>query len=97
MLHPVLAHGAAGIWGQVLVGHRVGRRGVDDDRVLHGPVRAQGVDRLGDRRTLLADGHIDALNALARLVDYGIDGNRGLAGLAVADYQLPLAPPNGGH
>jgi hypothetical protein len=64
VVHPVLAHGAAGVGGEVLE-----RRGSDagadhDDRVLHGAVLGEGVDGLGDGRRLLADGHVDALHAL---------------------------------
>ena len=46
---------------------------------------------LGDGGELLADGHVDADQALALLVDDRVDGEGGLAGLAVADDQLALA------
>ena len=82
---------------QVLERRRLGRGGVDDHRVLHGAELAQGVDCLGHGRALLADGDVDALHAQAALVDDGVDGHRGLAGLAVADEQFPLAPPDRRH
>ena len=69
----------------------------DDHGVLHGAVRREGVDGLGHRRALLADGDVDALHALALLVDDGVDGDGGLARLAVADDQLALAPTDRGH
>ncbi len=42
-------------------------------------------------------GHIDAFHAEAALIDDGVDGDRGLPGLPVADEQLPLTPPDGRH
>ena len=47
------------------------------------------------RRLLLADGDIDADHVLALLVDNGVDGDRRLAGLTVADDQLTLAASDG--
>src|SRR6202035_1025394 len=54
---------------------------------------------------LLADRDVDAADLLLlvaggpvrALVDDRVDGDRGLAGLPVADDQLPLAPADGGH
>src|SRR2546421_6196379 len=43
---------------------------------------------IGDGRLLLADGDVNTLNAGGLLVDDGVDGEGGLAGLAVADDQL---------
>ena len=59
----------------------------------------------GDRRALLADRDVDAANLLLRvagrpvglLVDDRVDRDRGLAGLPVADDQLPLAAADRGH
>ena len=97
VLHPVLAHGAAGVGGEVLERGRVAGRGHHHHRVLERLVRLEGGHRLGHRRVLLADGDVDALHALAGLVDDGVDGDRGLAGLAVADDQLALAPADRRH
>jgi hypothetical protein len=60
-------------------------------------------DDLRDGRALLADGDVDAVELLAfvgagvdgLLVDEGVDGDGGLAGLAVADDQLALAAADG--
>ncbi len=46
---------------------------------------------------LLADGHVEAVHVLAALVDDGVDGDAGLARLAVADDQLALAAADGGQ
>ena len=43
----------------------------------------------------MSDGHIDADDVLALLVDNGVNGDGGLACLSVADDQLTLAPANG--
>ena len=48
-------------------------------------------------RSLLADGHVDANHVFALLVDDRIERDGGLAGLAVADYQLALAAPDWYH
>ena len=97
VLHPVLAHGAAGVGGEVLERGRVAGRGHDHHGVLEGMVLLEGGHGLGHRRVLLADGDVDALHALAGLVDDGVDGHGRLARLAVADDQLALAPADGRH
>ena len=97
VLHPVLAHGATGVRGEVLERRRVAGRGGDDDGVLERAVLAQRLDRLGDGGALLADRHVDALHAEATLVDDRVDGHGGLAGLAVADDQLTLATTDRRH
>ena len=97
ILHPVLAHGAAGVGRQVLVGGRVSRRGNDHHRVLECLVVLERGHRLGHRGVLLPDGHVDALHALAGLVDDGVDRHGRLARLAVADDQLAPAAAHGCH
>ena len=69
----------------------------DHDGVLHGPEVLERLHHLRDRRALLADGHVDADDALALLVDDRVEGQRGLAGLAVADDQLALAAADVDH
>src|SRR5439155_22629476 len=59
-----------------------------------GPRRLDG---LRDGGALLADGDVDALHALAALVDDRVDREGGLAGLAVADDQLALAAAHRRH
>ena len=93
----MLTDGATGVRGEVLERRRVAGRGGDDDGVLHRAVLAQRLDRLGDGRALLADGDVDALHAQAALVDDRVDGDGGLAGLAVADDQLALATTDRRH
>ena len=58
---------------------------------------AEDVDQRRRRRFLLGDRHVDADDARPLLVDDRVDGDGGLAGLAVADDQLALAAADRGH
>ena len=99
----VFAHGAAGERRQVLQRGRLGGGGCDDDRIFEGAVLFQNLDELGNGRALLADGHVNAveLGLLVAagvdrlLIEDGVENDRGLAGLAVADDQLALAAADG--
>src|SRR5439155_4138502 len=86
-----------GVRGQVLEHGPVGRGRVHDDRVVERTVRFERGDRLRDRRALLTDGHVDALHALAALVEDRVDGDGRLARLAVTDDELALAAADGRH
>src|SRR5712691_3401512 len=97
LVHEVLAHRATGVGRQVPERGGVARGGGDDDRVIHRPPL---LERGGDLRHgggPLADGDVDADHALALLVDDGVERDRRLAGLAIADDQLPLAASDGNH
>ena len=61
------------------------------------PVLLQGAHDVGDRRHLLADGDVDTLNTGVLLIDDGVDGNRGLADLPIADDQLALPAADRHH
>src|SRR5690606_31513186 len=74
-----------------------GRGGRHDDGVFQGAVLFELAHHVVDRGRLLADGDVHAGDALALLVDAGVDGHGRLAGLAVADDQLTLAAPDGDH
>ena len=95
----VFAHGAARERRQELHRRRVRRGRRDDDRVFERAVFLQHLDELRNRRALLPDRHIDAvqldllvgLRIERLLVQDGVEHDRGLAGLAVADDQLALA------
>src|SRR5258708_14006293 len=52
---------------------------------------------VGNRRLLLTDGDVDALNARGLLVDDRVDGHCGLAGLTVTDDQLALSASDRHH
>ena len=95
----ILAHGAAGEGRQEL--HRRGVRGGrrDDDGVVQRAALFERLHDLGDGGALLADGDVDAIELGAfvgalvdrLLVQDGVDGDGGLAGLTVADDQFALA------
>src|SRR3954449_9630380 len=95
----ILAHGAAGEGGDVLHRRRIRGGGGDDDRIFQRALFFQHLHELGNGRTLLADRDIDAiqLDVLVRLrverllVEDGVERDRGLAGLTVADDELALA------
>jgi len=97
LLHDLLTNGAASVGGQVLQGCRIGGVGCHDDGVVHGAVLLENGHDLGDACLLLADGDVDTDHVALALIDDGIHGDRGLAGLAVADDQLPLAAANWDH
>ena len=69
----VFPHGAAGIGRDVLHRRRFrgGRR--NHDGIGHRPVLLELAYHRGDRRVLLADGHVDAFDAGADLVDDGVE------------------------
>src|SRR5450759_3267076 len=91
VLHDLFAHRDARVRGKVLERGGILGAGDDHDRVGHRPVPLQDRHRGGDRGELLADRDVDADQALALLVDDRVDGEGGLAGLAVTDDQLALA------
>src|SRR5215475_12308299 len=99
----IFAHGAAGKRREVLHGRRVGSRRRDHDRIVERAILLQHLGELHDGGALLADGNIDAieLDLLVAggvegfLIEDGIERDRGLAGLAIADDQLALAAADG--
>src|SRR5579883_410850 len=93
----VFSYGTACVRSDVL--HRRGIRSGsgNHDRVIHGPVLFQYFHHLRNRRAFLPDCDIDADHILSTLVDDRVQGNRGLAGLPVADDELALAAPDRDH
>src|SRR5207253_2899146 len=75
------------------------------DGVVQRAALLERLDDLGHGRALLADGDVNAVELgglIARgvdllLVQNGVDGDGGLAGLAVADDQLALPAADGGQ
>ena len=97
LVHEVLGHRSAPVGSDVLHRCRVVRRRTDDDGVVHRAMLTQGLHDARDRGRLEADGNVDANDVAALLVDDRVDRDRGLAGLAVADDQLALAPADWDH
>ena len=93
----IFAHGAGSVGRDVLHGRGIGRRGRNDDGVIHRAVVVQGLHHLRDRGALLPDGAINADQVAALTVDDGVERDRGLAGLAIADDQFALAAADRNH
>jgi len=69
--------------------------GHDNDGVVHRALIAQNCHGLGHSGRALANGAIDANDVLAALIEDGVNGDRGLACLAVAKNQFTLAAADG--
>ena len=97
VFHPVLAHCATCVWREVFERCRIAGWCGHHHGVFECTKLTQRLHRLGNRRALLADGYIDALHTESALVDDGVDGDSGLARLAVTDDQLALTATDRGH
>ena len=89
--HEVLRDAGRGVRCDVGQSRRVVAFGHDDDGVIHRALFAQLGDDLGDGGRALADGAIDAQHILIALIQNGVDGDGGLAGLPIAEDQFSLA------
>ena len=95
-----LADRAAGEGRQELHRRRVRSGGGDNHGVFERAVLFQDLGELGDRRALLADSDVDAVELLALvvplvqrlLVEDRVERDRGLAGLTIADDEAPRWP-----
>lgn len=94
LLHEPFPDARGRVRRDVLEAGRVVALGNDDNGVIQSVVLAQRVDNLRDGGRALADRTIDTEYILVALVDDCVDGKRGLARLAVAENQLPLAATN---
>src|SRR5664279_5506243 len=95
----IFAHGAAGKRRQELHRCRIGSGGGDDNGIIERALLFEHLDELRHGGALLPDRDIDAiefdllvgLRVERLLVEDGVERDRRLAGLAVADDQLALA------
>lgn len=98
-----LSNGTSGVRGQELKGSSLGSGGSNNDGVLKGVMELEGVDDVGNSGSLLSDCDINAEELfldvsrveVGLLVDDGINGDGGLAGLSVTNDQLSLSSTNG--
>ena len=98
-----LTDGASRVRGQELERCGVTGGSGNNDGVLHAVSLLEEAANVGDGRSLLADGDVDAVEGLGvvagledgLLVDDGVDGDGGLASLSVTDDQLTLSSANG--
>ncbi len=65
--------------------------------MLHRAMLFQSRDHLSNARPFLTNGDVNADEVFALLVDDGVNGHGGLAGLAVTDDQLTLSATNRDH
>lgn len=90
---------------QVLERSGLGGSSGNNDGVLHGIILLKSLDKLGNSRSLLTDGDVDAVQLLGLvvgvvpplLVENGIQGDSGLSGLTITNNQLTLATADGNH
>ncbi len=97
MIKKVFAHRTTGVRRDVLHRRAVRGWGCHNDRVFHGAFFFELPHNTCDRRGFLTDGDVDTLDARTALVNDRVDGDGGLAGLAVADDQLALAAADRHH
>ncbi len=95
--HELLGDAGCGIGRDIREPRGLVACGDDDDGVSHGAAFPEGGHHLGDRRRPLTDGAVHAQHILAALIQDRVDGDRGLAGLAVAENQFALAAPDRHH
>jgi hypothetical protein len=100
-----LTNGGTGEGSDVLERGGLRGSGGNNNRVLHRVVFLEGLDELGDGRTLLADSDVDTVKLLllvgtavpTLLVEHGIESDGSLSGLTITNDQLTLATTNGNH
>ena len=95
LVHEVFAHRGARVGRDVEHGRRFRGAGADDNGVVHRAVLPQFLHHARHGGFLLPDGDVDADHVLALLVDDGVEGNGGFAGLAIADDELALTAADG--
>jgi hypothetical protein len=86
----MFGHRRSRVRGDVLQRSRAAGPGDDHGRIVHGAVLFQFGHHRSHRGILLAHRDVEALDARIALIQDRVDGNRRLAGLAVADDQFPL-------
>ena len=96
-VHKELAHRATRIGCDVLQRARLRSRCRDDNRVVHRTGLFERIHQCCDGGTLLSDCDINTNDILALLVQDGVECNRRLSGLAVADDQLSLTASDRDH
>ena len=98
----VFSDGGSGKRSIVLQRGGIGGGGGHDYGVVHRALLAQRLHYGRNRRAFLPHSHVDTIYGIAvqvalALIDDSVDGNCGLAGLAVADNQLALAAADRNH
>lgn len=98
-------HSASRERSEVLEGGSLGSGGGNNDGVFHGVVLLQSLNELSDSGTLLSDSNVDTVELLvlvlavipSLLVEDGVNGNGGFAGLTITNDEFTLTTTNGHH
>ena len=93
----VFAHRATGVRGDELHSCRIRSGGGNDDGVFQRAVLFQRAYHVGDRRSLLANSHVDTGHALTLLVQDSVHCDSGLTRLTVTNDQLTLTTADRHH
>ena len=97
VLHPLFTDGTARIRSYVLQRCKLTGRSGNYSGVAHRAVLRQSLNNRSNRGRLLSYGNIDTFHALPLLIDNGINSDRRLTGLSVADDQLTLSSSDRHH
>ena len=98
----IFTNGASGVWSQELKRSGVRCGSGNNDGVLHAVSLLEEAANVGYGGSLLANSDVDAVEGLgvvtsledSLLVDDGVNGNGGLAGLSVTNDQFTLTSAN---
>ena len=98
----VLTDGASRVWGKELKWGGIRGGGSNDASVVHGTLVSEDLDDVGNGRSLLTNGNVDAVKLLGEvitsvaslLVNDGIDGNGSLSSLSITNDELSLSSTN---
>ena len=96
-VHEELTHRTARIGCEILQRARLRSRCRNHNRVVHRTGFLKRIHKSRDRGALLADCNIDTNDILALLVQDGVERNRRLTRLTVADDQLTLSSSDRNH
>ena len=96
-VHPLLANCATSVRSKELKRCWVSSRSHNNNGVLKCAEVFESLYGLCNRRVLLTNGNVDALNTLSLLVQDCVNGNSGLTGLAVTNDELALSTSNRRH
>src|SRR3984885_9561539 len=95
--HEIFCDAGGGVGGDIGEARGIIALRYNDHAIFHCTFVAQLRDDLGHRGCPLANCAVDAEHVLTALVYDGIDGNGRFPGLAIAEDQFALPPPDGDH
>ena len=97
LFEEVFTHCTACVRSDILKRSKLGSCSGNDDCVVHSAVLLECFNNVCNCRTLLTNSNIDTDNVLVLLVDDGIESNRSLTCLTVADNKLTLTASDRNH